>query len=121
VSEGGDHPAGDEQGAAITDAFDVCAVEDLPPGSVKVIELADRPIAIFNAAGELYAIEDRCTHDDGTLAEGDFDQESCIVTCPRHGAEFDLQTGRALTLPAYLPVETFEVVVLDGRVRLRPS
>jgi len=100
--------------------LDVCAVEDLPPGAVKVIEHDEVAIAIFNADGTLYAIEDRCTHDDGTLAEGEFDPDTCVVTCPRHGAEFDLRTGSALTLPAYIPVGTFAVEVLDGRVRLKP-
>lgn len=121
MSGAGDHTAGDDPSATTAETIDVCAVEDLPPGSVKVIELDERPIAIFNAGGELYAIEDRCTHDDGTLAEGDFDPESCIVACPRHGAEFDLRTGRALTLPAYLPVDTFEVAAVGGRVQLKPA
>jgi 3-phenylpropionate/trans-cinnamate dioxygenase ferredoxin subunit len=100
--------------------LDVCAVEDLPTGSVKVVQHGAVAIAVFNAGGELYAIEDRCTHDDGTLAEGDFDPDGCIVTCPRHGAEFDLKTGRALTLPAYLPVDRFAVEAVEGRVLLRP-
>lgn len=101
--------------------LDVCAVEDLPPGSVKVVHHDDTAIAIFNADGELFAIEDRCTHDDGTLAEGDFDADACVVTCPRHGAEFDIRTGKALTLPAYIPVDTFAVEVVEGRVRLKPG
>ena len=100
--------------------LDVCAVEDLPPGSVKVVQHGDTAIAVFNADGELFAIEDRCTHDDGTLAEGDFDSDACVVTCPRHGAEFDLRTGKALTLPAYIPVDTFAVDTVEGRVRLEP-
>ncbi len=114
-------PATGAAGAA-TDAetLDVCAVEDLPPGSVKLVQHGDTAIAIFNADGQLYAIEDRCTHDDGTLAEGEFDAETCIVACPRHGAEFDVRSGEALTLPAYVPVDTFPVEARDGRVRLGP-
>ena len=73
---------------------------------------------MFNAGGALYAIEDRCTHDDGPLAEGEFDVDECVVSCPRHGAEFDVRTGRALTLPAYVPVDTFAVEELDGRIYL---
>jgi 3-phenylpropionate/trans-cinnamate dioxygenase ferredoxin subunit len=61
----------------------------------------------------LHAIEDRCTHDDGPLCEGEWDSDACEVVCPRHGARFDLRTGAALTLPAYLPVETYPVRVRD--------
>lgn len=103
-----------------TALVDVCAIEDLPPGSVKVVHHGDTAIAVFNCDGALYAIEDRCTHDDGTLAEGEFDCDECVVTCPRHGAEFDVRTGRALTLPAYIPVDTFPVEICDGRVRIAP-
>ena len=99
---------------------DVCSVEDLPSGSVKVVEHEGVAIAVFNADGVLYAIEDRCTHDDGTLAEGEFDPETCVVTCPRHGAEFDIRSGTALTLPAYIPAGTFPVEAAEGRVRVKP-
>jgi 3-phenylpropionate/trans-cinnamate dioxygenase ferredoxin subunit len=64
------------------------------------------------------AIEDRCSHDNGPLAEGEFDEGECTVECPRHGSLFDLRTGRPLTLPAYQPVETFEVRVDDGMIKL---
>ena len=73
-------------------------------------------IGVFNADGELYAIEDRCSHDDGPLAEGDWEPDECVVICPRHGSRFDLRTGRPLSLPAYIPVETFPVRVEDGFV-----
>ena len=98
--------------------INVCSTEDLPSGAVKVVVHDERTIAVFNAEGALYAIEDRCTHDDGPLAEGEFDPEECVVACPRHGAEFDIRSGSALTLPAYRPVETFAVEAEDGRVVL---
>ncbi len=69
-----------------------------------------RKIGVFHCeGGELFAIEDRCSHDDGPLAEGEFDQASCTVECPRHGSLFDLRTGKPKSLPAYVPVDTFEV------------
>ena len=73
---------------------------------------------MFNAGGELYAIEDRCSHDDGPLAEGPFDPERKTVECPRHGSLFDLTTGRPKTLPAYMPVDTFPIRVEDGVIKL---
>jgi 3-phenylpropionate/trans-cinnamate dioxygenase ferredoxin subunit len=64
----------------------------------------------------LYAIEDRCSHDDGPLAEGDWDPEACVVVCPRHGSRFDLETGIPMSLPAFEAVRTFPVSVRDGVV-----
>ena len=73
---------------------------------------------VFNCGGELHAIEDRCSHDDGPLAEGEFDAGACTVECPRHGSLFDVRTGRPKTLPAYLPVRAAEARVEDGEVKL---
>lgn len=76
----------------------------------------DLAIGVYNAGGSFYAIEDRCSHDDGPLAEGDFEESECVAVCPRHGARFDIRTGKPLSLPAYIPVDTFEVKVEDGVV-----
>jgi 3-phenylpropionate/trans-cinnamate dioxygenase ferredoxin component len=97
---------------------DVCRAEDLRPGAVKIVREGELAVGVFNAGDELYAIEDRCSHDDGPLAEGDFDPETCIVICPRHGAQFDVRTGQPKTLPAYVPVSTYRAWVEDGWVRL---
>ncbi|HEX3254638.1 MAG TPA: non-heme iron oxygenase ferredoxin subunit [Gaiellaceae bacterium] len=94
-------------------------VEELPPGEVKIVRAGELAIGVYNLNGEYYAIEDRCSHDDGPLAEGDFDVESGVAICPRHGSEFDVRTGRPLSLPAYQPVETFEVFVEDGLVKVK--
>ena len=98
--------------------LDVCPVEELPPGEVKIVRAGEIAIGVYNAGGELYAIEDRCSHDDGPLAEGDWDPEELVAICPRHGSSFDIRTGKALSLPAYLPVETFPVKVVDGVVKV---
>jgi 3-phenylpropionate/trans-cinnamate dioxygenase ferredoxin component len=98
--------------------IDVCPVEELPPGSVKIVRAGSIAVGVYNLDGEYYAIEDRCSHDDGPLAEGDFDAEDAVVTCPRHGSRFDIRTGRPLTLPAYQPVDTFPVVVEDDWVKV---
>jgi 3-phenylpropionate/trans-cinnamate dioxygenase ferredoxin component len=100
------------------DLIDICPIDELPPGGMRLVEHEDLEIGVFNCAGEVLAIEDRCSHDDGTLVEGELDQESCTVECPRHGSRFDLRTGRPLTLPAYVPVETFPVSVADGIIRV---
>jgi 3-phenylpropionate/trans-cinnamate dioxygenase ferredoxin subunit len=97
---------------------EVAPVDELPPGSVKIVRAGQIAVGVYNLDGEYYAIEDRCSHDDGPLAEGDFDPEDAVVVCPRHGSRFDIRTGRPLTLPAYEPVETFPVVVEDGWVKV---
>ena len=98
--------------------LDVCPLDELPPGSVKIVRAGELAVGVYNLHGELYAIEDRCSHDDGPLAEGDFDPDEGYAVCPRHGAQIDIRTGEALTLPAVLPVETFPVRVDDGMIKV---
>ena len=99
--------------------IDVCPVDDLPPGSVKLVAAGPGVyVGVYNCGGQLYAIEDRCSHDDGPLCEGEFDAEEGYAICPRHGAHIDICSGRPLTLPAVLPVETFPVTVEDGLVKV---
>ena len=98
--------------------IDVCPLDELPHGGSKIVRWEDLEIGVFNCAGELLAIEDRCSHDNGTLADGEIDEEACTVECPRHGSLFDLRTGKPQTLPAYVPVDTFPVLVEDGVIKL---
>jgi 3-phenylpropionate/trans-cinnamate dioxygenase ferredoxin subunit len=100
-------------------AHDVALAEEFPPGSFKLIVAGPGDyVGVYNCGGELYAIEDRCSHDDGPLCEGDWDEETCRVVCPRHGSQFDLASGRPLTLPATQPVATYPVSIVDGIVRV---
>ena len=94
----------------------VAPLAEFGPGSVKIVTVGWTSIGVYNCGGELYALEDRCSHDDGPLCEGDWEEDTCRVICPRHGSAFDLRTGRPLTLPAFEPVDTYEVVVRDGVV-----
>jgi 3-phenylpropionate/trans-cinnamate dioxygenase ferredoxin component len=98
--------------------LDAGPIAELPPGTVKLIRHGPLEIGVYNCAGELYALEDRCSHDDGPLCEGDWEEDECVVVCPRHGSRFDIRTGQALTLPAYLPVDTYPVRVEDGQVKI---
>ena len=102
----------------VTETLDICLISELPPGTARIVEWEDLEIGIFNCDGTLYAIEDRCSHDNGTLADGEFDQEECTVECPRHGSLFDLRTGKPKNLPAYVPVDTFDVRVEDDMIKL---
>ena len=99
--------------------IEVCAASELPSGEMRLIEGPDGlKIGVFNCDGTLYAIEDRCSHDDGPLAEGEFDAAACTVECPRHGSLFDLSTGRPKTLPAFQPVQTFPIAIEDDTITL---
>jgi 3-phenylpropionate/trans-cinnamate dioxygenase ferredoxin subunit len=102
----------------LPEIIDVCPIDELPPGRMRLVEWEDLEIGVFNCAGTVYAIEDRCSHDDGPLVEGDLDEQACTIECPRHGSLFDLKTGKPLTLPAYVPVDTFSVIIEDKKIKL---
>ena len=96
----------------------VAPLAELPPGAVKIVHAGEISVGVYNLHGQLYALEDRCSHDDGPLCEGEFDLEEGYAVCPRHGARIDIRSGRALTLPAVFPVETFPVRVDDGLIKV---
>jgi 3-phenylpropionate/trans-cinnamate dioxygenase ferredoxin subunit len=102
----------------VSTVIDICPVTELPPGARRIVAWEDLEIGVFNCAGELMAIEDRCSHDDGPLAEGELDEGACTLECPRHGSRFDLRSGRPLTLPAYEPVDVFPVRVENDTIKL---
>jgi 3-phenylpropionate/trans-cinnamate dioxygenase ferredoxin subunit len=102
----------------MAELIDICPVAELPPGAMRLVEWEDLEIAVVNCAGEVLAIEDRCSHDDGNLVEGELDEQTCTIECPRHGSVFDLRTGKPLNLPAYVPVDTFAVSVEDGLIKI---
>ena len=85
----------------------------LAPGQAHVVE-GENPIAVFNAGGTLFAIDDTCSHARFSLAEGDIEGET--VECVMHTSRFCLRTGRALNPPATRPVRTYAVVVEDGDI-----
>jgi 3-phenylpropionate/trans-cinnamate dioxygenase ferredoxin component len=93
------------------DVGDATAAVDGAPLSVEVDGI---PIVVVRCGSELYAVEDRCTHDGEPL--GGAEVEACQIICPRHGAHFCLKTGEALTPPAYEPVRTYKVREQDGRI-----
>ena len=93
----------------MADFFKVTTRDALPPGGKALAEVDGRPIVVVNVDGRFYAIDDVCTHDGGPLAEGEL--EGVEVRCPRHGARFDVRTGKALCMPAFEPVTSHAVEV----------
>jgi nitrite reductase/ring-hydroxylating ferredoxin subunit len=96
----------------------VCAVADLSVGEALRVELPI-PIAVFNVAGDFYAIDDTCTHQDASLADGSL-EDDCTVECPLHASCFDLRTGKSSGPPAKLSVRTHTVVVEGDTVFVVP-
>lgn len=92
-------------------------VTSIAPGDYAQTEVDGVIVAVFNIAGTFYAIEDQCTHDGGGLAGGAV--ENCEVICPRHGARFSLQTGAALSPPAYESVRTYATRINAGILEVR--
>ena len=87
----------------------VAKVSEIPAGTTKVVTVGGMPVMLCNVDGEIYAIEDGCTHDGGELDQGVLD--GACIECPRHGARFDVRTGAVLALPAVIPVPTYAVRV----------
>jgi 3-phenylpropionate/trans-cinnamate dioxygenase ferredoxin subunit len=102
----------------MTDDFQTAAkTTDIPVGQVRVFTVDGFDVAIANVGGSFYAIDDVCTHDGGPLGEGTLVGDQ--VECPRHGARFDVKTGRVRALPAVLPVRTYEVKVEGDEIKVK--
>ncbi|MEX2557947.1 MAG: Rieske 2Fe-2S domain-containing protein [Actinomycetota bacterium] len=93
----------------------VASVDDVPPGSGKVVQAGARLLALFNVDGRFYALDNTCLHRGGPVGDGDL--EGTIVTCPWHGFQYDVTTGRNLFDPE-VGLETFPVRVADGQVQV---
>ena len=95
---------------------EVGALSDLPNGERLFVEIDDLAIVVFNIGGELYAIGDVCSHDDGPVGDGVLDGYE--VTCPRHGAIFDVRSGKVLALPAVVDIPAYPVRVVEGMIEI---
>jgi 3-phenylpropionate/trans-cinnamate dioxygenase ferredoxin subunit len=96
--------------------MDIAPASELPNGERLFVEIEGRPIVIFNIAGQFFSIADVCSHDDGPVGEGDL--EGYNIVCPRHGAEFDVRTGKVLSMPAVVDIPAYPVKVVDGMIQL---
>lgn len=103
----------------MTDALRIAPLADLPEGRGLRLDVGDDRIALFRIGDDVYAIGDRCSHAEASLAEGEV--YGYDVECPRHGSEFDVRTGKPGALPATRPVPVYETSVVDGVVYLRLS
>ena len=96
--------------------YEVAKVNDIPPGGAKQVEVDGEAVAIFNIDGTFYAIADTCSHAQASLSEGSV--EDGVVTCPWHGAQFDIKTGKNLTMPAPVPVQTYNLKIEGDVIKI---
>ena len=96
--------------------FPVAQEEELTDGERLFVEIDGVPIVMFRIGGKLYAISDACSHDDGPLGDGEL--EGMRIICPRHGAQFDVQTGKALSLPAVQDISAYPVRIVDHTIEI---
>ena len=99
-----------------TEYIPVAKASELPKGERLFVEIDEETIVVFCIAGKFFAIADVCTHDDGPLGDGDLEEFEII--CPRHGARFDVRTGKALALPAVVDIPSYPVRVVDGMIEV---
>ena len=98
----------------MSDFVVVAKLGDVEEGRVKIVRVGDAPIGLTKIDGDLFAFADICTHDDGPVAEGELDEY--VIECPRHGAKFDIRTGKVKQLPAVTPIPVYAVRVEDDVV-----
>jgi 3-phenylpropionate/trans-cinnamate dioxygenase ferredoxin component len=98
----------------MSDFVPVAKVTDVSDPGRVLVEVEDRLLVLIRVGGEFFALDDVCTHDGGPLGEGKLDDRT--IACPRHGAKFDVRTGRALTMPATKPTVAHDVKVIGDDV-----
>jgi 3-phenylpropionate/trans-cinnamate dioxygenase ferredoxin component len=97
--------------------IDAGRADELAPGQVKVVRAGRTQLAVCNVENSYHCIADVCTHDGAPLDSGELD--GVEIECPRHGARFDVTTGRATCMPAIVPVRTYPVRIEDGEIQIQ--
>lgn len=104
----------------MTEFKTVCRADEIEPLGAARVDYEGSPVAVFKLEdGELLAVCDTCTHEEASLSLGEVEDDT--VYCPKHGAQFNLRTGKAMTLPATVPVKTYDLRVVDGNVQIAPK
>jgi nitrite reductase/ring-hydroxylating ferredoxin subunit len=102
----------------VASRIDLCATDDVGPGEVLKVEVAELSLAVFNVEGTFYVTDDACTHGPGSLSEGYLDGH--VIECDFHNGAFDVRTGEVVAPPCMIPLKTYTVVIEGGRVLIEP-
>lgn len=103
----------------MTDFQKVATIDEIPPGGRKSVVADDRAVLVFRIGDDFYAVEDVCSHDGQPLTDGPL--SGTAIECPRHGARFDIRTGKPLCMPAVEPIAVFEVKTENNNILVRPQ
>ena len=98
------------------DFYEIATIDDLPSGERLIVQIDDQEILVFNIAGEVFAIENVCSHDGNPLDDGEVNDHE--ITCVRHGARFDLRTGEVRSLPAVIGIPAYPTRIVDGKIEV---
>ncbi len=98
------------------DFVGIAQENEIANGERLFVEIDEFNIVVLNIAGKLFAIGDVCSHDDGPIGDGELEEHEVI--CPRHGARFDLRSGKALTLPAVIDIPAYPIRIIDGQIEV---
>lgn len=96
--------------------IEIAPISELQNGERLFVDVADISLVVFNIAGQFFAIGDICSHDDGLVGEGDLNEMH--IVCPRHGAEFDIRTGKVMRMPAIVDIPAYPVRLVDGQIQI---
>src|SRR5215472_10749455 len=100
----------------MADRIDLCSTSDVTPGNALRVEAGELTLAVFNVDGEFFVTDDMCTHGPGSLSEGYIDGD--VVECNFHNGQFNIKTGEVVSPPCMVPVKTYPVTVIAGRVTI---
>lgn len=100
----------------MSDFQTVARADEIGPGEMRQVRVGRKRICVLNVEGEFFAIDDTCTHEEASLCEGELFGD--IVECPLHGAAFNVRTGEVEAFPAVVPVETYQVRIVDGEIQV---
>jgi nitrite reductase/ring-hydroxylating ferredoxin subunit len=102
--------------SAAAKRIDLCNTADVAPGAALKVEIGDWAYAVFNVDGAFYVTDDLCTHGPGSLSEGYIEDD--VVECNFHNGQFNIRTGEVVSPPCMVPVKTYPVLVVDGKVTI---
>jgi nitrite reductase/ring-hydroxylating ferredoxin subunit len=96
--------------------IELCSTDDVAPGAALKVEAGELTLAVFNVDGQFYVTDDMCTHGPGSLSEGYIEDD--VVECNFHNGQFNIRTGEVVSPPCMVPIKTYPVMVVDGKVTI---